>query len=235
MGVSIVLGAEVQRITPVETNRVEIGLNGGRTETFDRIVLTVPSPIAARLCPGLSEEESSRLSDVDYQGLVCASLLLDRPLTDYYITNITEPWVPFTAVIELTAFVDRRTFGGKSLVYLPKYLSSNDPQFDASDSEWEDRFLEALVRMHPSFEREQVLACRISRERLVYALPTLGYSERRPHTRSTLPGVFFVNSSQIVNGTLNVNETIKLADEAVSDLLADGNIAPTPPAAGNGH
>jgi hypothetical protein len=65
-----------------------------------------------------------------------------------------------------------------------------------------------------------VLAFRISRERFVYALPTLGYSTRLPPRKTSIPGVHIVNSAHIVNGTLNVNEAVKLANEAVTELLA---------------
>jgi hypothetical protein len=41
-----------------------------------------------------------------------------------------------------------------------------------------------------------------------------------PAVRSSLPGVFFVNSARIVNGTLNVNETVRLAEESIDPLLS---------------
>ena len=45
------------------------------------------------------------------------------------------------------------------------------------------------------------------------AVTTLGYSSRLlPPTVTTLPGVYLVNSAQIANGTLNVNETLALAE-----------------------
>ena len=230
-GAHLILGTEVTKITPNTTGEVSVETAEGTRVDFDRVVLTVPAPVAAALCPGLSGAERCRLEQVQYQGIVCASVLLKRPLADYYITNITESWVPFTAVIELTAFVDREYFGGRTLVYLPKYMACDDPEFATSDSAWEDRFLGALTRMYPSFGREDVLAFRVSRERYIYALPTLRYSERQPFRRSSLPGVFFVNSAQIVNGTLNVNETIKLAEEALPDLLPHNQTPiPSPPA-----
>ena len=40
--------------------------------------------------------------------------------------------------------------------------------------------------------------------------------------QTSLPGVFAVNSAHIANGTLNVNETVKLAEDTVRDLLLDG-------------
>ena len=146
--------------------------------------------------------------------------VVEPALGGYYITNITDPWVPYTAVIEMSAFVDRGEFGGKSLVYLPKYLASDDASFEIPDDEWERRFVEALMRMYPDLRESDILSFKLSRERFVYALPTLGYSSRLAPRKTSVPGVWIVNSAHIVNGTLNVNETVKLAEASVRDLLA---------------
>ncbi len=113
-GVRLFLGMDVAAVVPEASGEVRVELSGGTRIRFDRVVLTVPSPVAARLCPGLTQHEQSRLDDVEYQGIICASILLEKPLADFYITNITESWVPFTAVIEMSALVDRQQFGGKA-------------------------------------------------------------------------------------------------------------------------
>ena len=116
-----------QRATRIETSAeggVNISLENGESCTFDQAILTMPAPVAARLCPQLTDEEKQKLQGVEYQGIVCASLLLKKPLVGYYVTNITDDWVPFTAVIEMSALVDRQHFGGNALIYLPKYLPS---------------------------------------------------------------------------------------------------------------
>ncbi|MEZ6124066.1 MAG: hypothetical protein R3C49_12950 [Planctomycetaceae bacterium] len=79
----------------------------------------------------------------------------------------------------------------------------------------EDEFLSALDRMYPQFSKDDVLAFRVSRVRHVFALPTLGYSERVPPIQTSVPNVLAVNSAHIVNGTLNVNETVRLANDFV--------------------
>jgi protoporphyrinogen oxidase len=158
---------------------------------------------------------------MDYQGIVCASLLLSRPLGGFYITNITDSWVPFTAVIEMSACIDREQLGGNHLVYLPRYLASNDPGFEISDDEWRDRFIGALKRMYPDLEDEHILSFQVSREKYVYALSTLGYSTRLPPIETSVPGVFLVNTAHVVNGTLNVNETLALADRSLPILLGE--------------
>ena len=60
------------------------------------------------------------------------------------------------------------------------------------------------------------------------ALPTLNYSEHLPPMKTSIPGVYAVNSSHILKGNLNVNETIQIAEEAIHTVLAPAiNTPPT--------
>lgn len=223
-GVVIRKSSPIRMVTRADTeSSAVITMTDGNQERFSRVVLTCPSPLISRMCPELTADEHARHNGLRYQGIVCASLLLKQPLDRFYVTNITDDWVPFTAVIEMSALVNRSEFGGHSLVYLPKYVAPDDPLFEESDAEIEERFLTALERMYPHFQRKDVAAFRLSRVRHVVALSTLNYSQQLPPMQTSLPGVFAINSSQIVNGTLNVNETIKLAEEAVQGVLAESS------------
>lgn len=116
-------------------------------------MVTLAAPLAARLCPGLRAEEQRRLRDVLYQGIICTALLLKRPLSPFYVTNITDAWVPFTAVIDMSALVDAQHLGGRGLVYLPKYVVTDEPAFDVPDDELERQYREALMCMYTAFWR----------------------------------------------------------------------------------
>jgi protoporphyrinogen oxidase len=224
--VEILCGRPAASVTQVDGG-AEIRLANGETRSFDQVVLTIPSSRVAKLCPQLGEPERERLNRVVYQGIACASVLLKRPLAAYYVTNITESWVPFTGVIEMTTLVDRERFGGNSLVYLPRYLTQEDSFWGRSDQQIESEFLSALERMYPGFRREDVLAFQVARVREVQAISTLGYSDQTlPPVRTSLPNVFLVNSAQIAQGTLNVNETVGLANRKAEEL-ADLFGAPT--------
>jgi protoporphyrinogen oxidase len=154
-----------------------------------------------------------------YQGIACASLVIRRPLAGYYITNITDDRVPFTAVIEMTALVSPAAFGGHTLVYLPRYLTQDDAFWALPDTEIRDRFLEGLARIYPDLRPADVLAFQVARVREMLAVSTLNYSEvAMPPLRTSLQNVFIVNSAQIPNGTLNVNETIGLAETSAMAL-----------------
>ena len=102
---------------------VRVRERDGTIHVFDDVVVTANTSLAARLVPGLGDAERANLEAIRYQGIVCASLLLKRPLSPYYLTYITDE-APFTAVVEMSSLVDRRHFGGRSLVYLPKYCGS---------------------------------------------------------------------------------------------------------------
>lgn len=216
-GVDVHLGTAASRVRAVKEG-VEVTVDG-RERQFDQVAVTIPAPVAARVCVGLNRDERSRLEGVTYQGIVCASVLLRRPLAGYYLTYITDPEVPFSAVVEMSALVDRqRYFDGHSLVYLPKYVRCDDPLLDAPESAIESTFLTALGRMYPSFDPGDVICFRISRVRYLLALSTLGYSDRLPPMTTSVRGVHIVNSAHIVNGTLNVNETMQLAETAAVRL-----------------
>jgi len=190
---------------------------GGQTLAFDRVVVTTPAAVATQICPQLSAVESDRLRSVEYAGIICASLLLKKPLAGYYVTNITDP-APFTGVIEMTALVDPAELGGHTLVYLPKYVAADDPAWTKSDAEIQAEFVAALTKLYPQVSPSDVLAFRVSRVKHVFALSTLGYSRRVPPIETSIPGLFLVNSAQIVNSTLNVNETVRLAEASLETI-----------------
>lgn len=225
-GARILTGFATRHIAPGEGGAIEVESEDGRRLAFDRMVLTIAAPLAARICPTLGAEERERLEGVQYLGVICASLLLKNPLAGFYVTNITDEGFPFTGVIEMSALVDRAQFGGRCLVYLPKYVDPDDPAFALPDHELQGQFLAALERMHPGFRRDDLLCFRVSRVRRVFALSTIGYSRHLPAMATSLPGLHVVNSAHILNGTLNVNETLQLAERAAASFLSEAGAIP---------
>jgi protoporphyrinogen oxidase len=215
-GVRLELGARVQDVAVAPEGGITIDVPDRDAARFDQVVLTVNPGLAVRMCSGLAAYERTLLEGVRYQGIVCASVLLDRPLAGYYLTYITDD-TPITGIVEMSAMVDRRHFGGKTLVYLPKYVAPDDPLLSKSDDEIAASFLPALRTVYP--EVGDVQAFKVSRVREVFPIPTVGYSTRLPPTTTSVPGLHLVSSANIVNGTLNVNETVELAERTARRLV----------------
>ncbi len=120
----------------------------------------------------------------------------------------------------MTTLVDRAELGGHALVYLPKYLDPDDPVFALSDGEIAERFLAALERMVPGLRPRATCSASASRA-CATSSPSRPSTtrERLPPTTTSVPGLHLVNAAHIANGTLNVNETIQLADRAAARAL----------------
>lgn len=211
-GVEIRTNERIERIQ--KTNgvfEIKSTANEQPTTCHDQVIITAPSRIAASICPQLTSDEKARLNGIKYQGIVCVSVLMKSSLSNFYVTNITDE-TPFTGIIEMSALVDKKEFGGNALVYLPKYVAPDDELFEKSDDEIRTVFLDALERMYPHFRKDDVVEFRVSRVREVFPLPTLDYSANLPPVETSIENLFILNSSQITNGTLNVNETVQLAE-----------------------
>ena len=220
------LGVEIKTSCPTSSVvRNELGhftvKSDVRSEEYDRVIITTPNSVVHRICPQLSADETQKLQSTEYLGICCASMLLKNSISPYYVTNITDSWVPMTAVIELTNIVDTGQTNGRSLVYLPKYVPADHEMFQRSDEEIQEDFIAALEKMYPEFSRDDIEAFRISRTRSVMAIPTLRYSETLPPMKTSVEGMYLVNSAYILKGNLNVNETITIAEDALAEVLAD--------------
>ena len=99
-GVCFQLNSVVSEIRKVPNGDVEVTTADGSVQTFDRVILSVPAPLAASLCPQLNKNETDLLRGIEYHGIICTSVLLSRPLSEFYVTNIVDSSIALTGVIE---------------------------------------------------------------------------------------------------------------------------------------
>ena len=220
LGVNIILNAQVKKVDrDHHVNKVIIETDSPLPYQFDKVISTLHSDISVRIAPSLTKEEIDRHMAIRYLGVVCPSILLRRPISKYYVTNITDTWTPFTGIIEMTALVDPQELGNRSLVYLPKYVEPGDELFKKLSDELKEYFLKPLFVMYPDLSDEDVTFWNVSSARKVFALPTLNYSEKLPSVITSLKDYYIINSAQIINGTLNVNETVQVAETKLEEIL----------------
>lgn len=217
--VNIKTGHVAQAIKTSTSGKPCLQLANNDVLEFDKVISTLPAGLSAQLCSGLTKTEIQKLEAIEYLGVICVAVLLDKPISNFYITNITDTWVPFTGVIEMSALVDKKYFGGQSLVYLPKYVSPYDPLFNYSDEEIEKFFLANLKKMYPSITDSQIKFAGVARAKHVITVLNKEYSKNLPVATTSIPGLYIINTAYIQDGTLNVNETIKVADEKLKEIL----------------
>ena len=219
-GVEIKTSYVATEIKAADNNKSRISFTDGITEEFDKIISTLPSGLSAKLCNGLSKEEIQKLNNIEYLGVICVAVLLDKPISSFYVTNITDSWVPFTGVIEMTALVDKKHFNNNALVYLPKYVNPADPLFNYSDEEIKKFFIGNFKKMYPWLTDENIKFTGVAKARHVITVLTENYSANLPGIKTSIPNVYIINTSYIPDGTLNVNETIRVAETKLKEISA---------------
>ena len=188
-------------------------------QEFDRVVVTMQTPLFTRLTPGLPQDYRDFLGKTDYLGIVCPLLVLDRPLTNYWTLYITDDSIPFTGIIETTAYIDPKDVGGNHLVYLPKYTVPGSEWFKLSDAEVRETWLKTLEQMFPDFRRDSVKHMFVHRERLVEPIHPLNGMNLIPSMETPIKDLYLVNAAQIYPALTNGESVTRHAREATEKLL----------------
>ncbi|HQY94374.1 NAD(P)/FAD-dependent oxidoreductase [Caldilinea sp.] len=216
-------GGRIHLATPVQ----EVCIEGNRAtgvrladgvHTFDAVAVTSQVPIFKRLIPGAAPEYHEFLGKTDYLGIVCPLLVLERPLTGYWTLNITDERIPFTGVIETTAYIDPLLVGGHSLVYLPKYTAPGSTLSDQSDAEIRSMWMENLHAMFPAFDEATVRYFLVHRERYVEPLHGLNSAHLIPAVETPVRSLFLVTTAQIYPALTNGESVSRHGHEAAEAI-----------------
>jgi protoporphyrinogen oxidase len=219
VGVQFKYNSTVHAVNRNSSGKIEVILNDNTSTAYSKVISTLPSSISVKIAPQLNLKELQQHQSIKYLGVICTTILLKKKLSPFYVTNITDNNTPFTGVIEMTALINPNEIKGQHLIYLPKYVNSDDSLLNVSNEELSQAFLTRFLKMYPSVNREEVSFCGVSKVRNVFCLPTLNYSQKLPGIKTSMDNYFIINSAQIINGTLNVNETIQVAESKLAEIL----------------
>lgn len=190
-------------------------------EVFDCVLSTTPSFTMRKIAKGLTDDYIDKLDSVSYLAAVVMIVELDRPLTDYYWINITDPEVPFLGVIEHTNMLPKDWYGGMNVVYLTNYLDREDRLYKMSSDELAKLFMPHLRRFNRSFKEDWVKD--VHYNAVSAAQPIIGtrYSERIPSHRTPIERVYLANTTQIYPEDRGTNYSIRMGREVARMMLAD--------------
>ncbi len=211
-------GAAVRGLRPSEAG-MEVAWGGSdtveaTTQTFDRVVSTLPPAVTRRLSGQAPAE------DAGYPPLTahCLVLALDRPLTGTYWVGVPGSSWPFMAVVEHTAMVPAERYGGRHLVYLGAYrtpdaaLPQQPPRAQLAAAV---PLLEALC---PGFSTDWVLDARSFSASSAQPIVDTGYRARIPGFDTEVPGLYNATMFQVYPHDRGQNYSIELAERLVAHL-----------------
>ena len=219
-GTRIITNCHAESVQFQNSSRIRVQSRCGGPFKFDRVIATVPNQTIVQLIREMSTEFRSKLEAINYLSIICVTLVLKRNLTPFYVTNLTDDGFPFTGLIEASNVIPKEILGGNTLIYLPKYLPLGDPYYDKTDEEIFEIFFKALKHMFPDLLDKDIVSQSVNREPYVQPIQDICYSDKVSSIKTPLKNFYMVNTTMILNSTLNNNEVIKLARKTV-DLVTN--------------
>lgn len=176
----------------------------------DAVISTVSLPQTADCIATWAEPKYlAELNRIQYLGNVCLVLELDRSLSKTYWLNVNDPSFPFVGVIEHTNFEDPKTYGGRHIVYLSKYLPHTDELYSMNSSQFLDFAFPYLKKMFPQFDRSWILNHHLWRARWSQPVVEKHYGSLIPSEDSPYPGLYLCSMAQIYPEDRGTNYAIR--------------------------
>ncbi len=221
MGVRILLGTPVRSIKPEASGGLQLEYAAG-VDRVDQCLATTSPALLARTAPDLPSGYLERLLAMKSMGAVVLILALEHRLSEsgiYWHNLPKEAGFPFLSLVEHTNFLSPEHFGGDHIVYCGDYLDPSHEYFELSKEELLERFLAALPRFNPGFERGWVRDSWLHRTRYAQPIPPVNHSKAIPDLKTPIPGLWLASMSQVYPWDRGTNFAVEVARRAARRML----------------
>jgi protoporphyrinogen oxidase len=181
--------------------------------------------VTTQLRPGLKGLLVDELQDAlgpdrnRYLGVVCVVARVAKSVSPYYALNITDRRIPLTTVVETTHVVDPERAGG-TLLYVPKYVTPDNPDLDRPSADVKAEYLAHVRTMFPALQESDILAAQVARARVAEPIHVVG--ARRPVAEDLFPapGLATASSAHVYPELVNGQAVLGIAERLVEGALA---------------
>ncbi len=191
----------------------------GKTDTFDDVIVTIPSFAFLKIAPQLPEEYRRKLEKLEGIGAMTVILRLKKKflIGDTYWLSVCEPQAPIMAIVEHTNFMDKKYYNNEHLVYLGNYLSKSHPFFSMSEKEIMHVFHPFLEEIHPNYEKD-IIGIDISRSPFAQPIIPTNYSKIIPPLDTPIPHVYLANIQQVYPWDRGTNYAAELGKKVAAHV-----------------
>ncbi|MBI4065544.1 NAD(P)/FAD-dependent oxidoreductase [Candidatus Gottesmanbacteria bacterium] len=204
-------------------------------QRFDRILLTIPTPIALKLIPNWKLEIGNwKLLSIPHlhaQTLILETL--EPLLKGVYWLNILDRSFPFLAVVAHTNFMDPKHYGGHYLTYFGNYLPEGHPYLSLTAEQLLKKFLpyinkltsinsEFRIQSSESMKKKSkfiILNTKLFVGLFAQPIHELHYSQKIPPISTPIPGIYLANMDYIYPWDRGTNYAVELGLRAAQALL----------------
>ena len=190
-----------------------------KAEQFDKVIVTLPGSLFAKISPTLPDGYKKRLMVLKGLGAINLVLRLKKQfLTDNtYWLSICEKNAPIMAIVEHTNFMDKKHYNNEHIVYLGNYLPREHPYFSYSAEKLLEAYEPLLKKVQPKF-RESLIALHMFTVPFAQPIIPRNYSKIIPPFETPFSNVFLANMQQVYPWDRGTNYAVELG-EKVAKLI----------------
>jgi protoporphyrinogen oxidase len=222
-GAAIQLSTGVREIVSNEFGGLKLFTPSG-TLDYDACIVTTSPRLMSRLAPSLPPDYLSQLNNLKSMGAVVLILSLTHQLSEsgiYWHNLVKEAGFPFLAMCEHTNFISPDHFGGDHLIYCGDYLSPDHVYFKLTEGELLDRFVPALSRFNPKFDRSWIKKAWLFREPYAQPVPPINHSQNIPDIRTPIDRLYFASMSQVYPWDRGTNFAVEIGRRTAKMIVND--------------
>jgi len=216
-GGKVILSNEVKEIISLkEDHKVKVD-----SQTFDKVIVTLPSFLFAQVTPQLPFEYKKKMLDLKELSVINLILRLKKPFfkDNTYWMNVCDMSYPLTGIVEHTNFMNKKYYNNESLVYLLNYLPQDHPYINMDKIELL-KLYDPLLRTINAGYKSNIID--LYRFKAIYAQPVIytNYSKIIPPFVTPLKNVYLANIQQVYPWDRGANYAVELG-EKIADIIFD--------------
>jgi len=221
----IARGVEIRMRTRVEAfasvpNGMRVTFADGTSEVFDSVVSTSPLVQFQQMTRDLDIPATLRDLKLDYQGVVSAVFLLERPLSPYYWMPIVNSGATTQGLIEMSNLVPLDRSDGLYVTYMVNYTHRTSPLYAKTDEELLATYRSDLERLFPG-SSAGIVDEFLFRAPFVEPLWSFGYKDRRPPTTVIPDRLYLAGTSQVYPNVNSWNSCCEVVERMIAGFSAD--------------
>lgn len=210
--------SEIKEIKSEKKGTVSLG---NLTLQFDKIIVTLPSFLFAKIAGQLPENYKQKLLNLKGLSAINLVLRLNKPfLRDgTYWLNICDKKYPLTAIVEHTNFMNKRYYNNEHLVYLGNYLPFDNP-FMKMGKEELLKIYDPLLRKINRGYRSTIIGSKIFTAPFAQPIIPTNYSRIKPPFETPLRNIYLANIQQVYPEDRGTNYAMRLGEEVADIILS---------------
>jgi len=208
--VTIRTSTQAEKVEVEQGKVTGVRLKDGEFIAADQVISTVAIPVLLNLVPDLSGDYRKKIEQIDYIGVVCMLLHLNRPFSDAFWTNINDPEISFNGYIEYSRLNQRLFDKDIHILYIPYYLHWDEPRYNFSAEDLFKEYVPMLRRLVPEFDESWVKSYQVFRAKYAQAICHTHFVDLVPEHEAPIQGLYVTDSTQFYPEDRTISAAIRV-------------------------